>query len=182
MIIKASQRSEAKQLGQHLLKTEENEHVEIHEVSGFMSETVAGAMREAYALSRWTKCQQYLFSVSLNPPPGESARIEVFENALRAIEERTGLTGQPRIVVSHEKEGRRHCHAVWSRIDAETMTAKPLSFFKSKLRDVAKQLSSKTDGNYRRALSTRSCAIREALRSKSEDCSSPKAIDARMSR
>jgi hypothetical protein len=34
MILKASKRSGGRQLGAHLLKTEENEHVEIHEVSG----------------------------------------------------------------------------------------------------------------------------------------------------
>ncbi len=44
MILKASKRSGGKQLGLHLLKTEENEHVEIHEVSGFISDTVMGAM------------------------------------------------------------------------------------------------------------------------------------------
>ena len=48
MILKASQRSGAKQLGLHLLKIEENEHVEIHEVSGFISDNVMGAMNEAY--------------------------------------------------------------------------------------------------------------------------------------
>ena len=64
----------------------------------------------------------------------------MFERALRLIEEKMGLVDQPRVVVFHEKEGRRHCHAVWSRIDAQTMSAKPLRFFKSKLRDVAKQL------------------------------------------
>ncbi len=132
MILKGSQRSGGTQLGAHLLKTEENEHVEIHEVSGFVSETVTGAMKEADALTRGTKCKQHLFSVSLNPPAGEVVEIEAFEKALRMIEEKTGLTGQPRIVVFHEKEGRRHCHAVWSRIDAETMTAKQLSFFKTK--------------------------------------------------
>lgn len=36
-------------------------------------------------------------------------------------------------MVFHEKEGRRHARAVWSRIDAETMTAKQLSFFKGTL-------------------------------------------------
>ena len=140
MILKASQRSGAKQLGLHLLKTEENEHVEVHEVSGFMSDDLMGAMKEAHALSLGTKCKQFLFSVSLNPPVGESVRIEVFEKACDAIEERLGLKGQPRMVVFHEKEGRRHAHAVWSRIDADTMTAKPLPFFKSKLRDIAKEL------------------------------------------
>jgi len=140
MILKASKRSGGRQLGAHLLKTEENEHIEIHEVSGFISDTVMGAMNEAYALARGTKCSQYLFSLSLSPPASESVRVETFEKALADIEERLGLTGQPRVVVFHEKEGRRHCHAVWSRIDAETMTAKELPFFKNKLNEIGKQL------------------------------------------
>ena len=65
MIFKASKRSGGRQLGSHLLKTEENEHVEIHEVSGFISDSVMGAMNEAYAAARGTKCKQYLFSMSL---------------------------------------------------------------------------------------------------------------------
>jgi hypothetical protein len=140
MILKASQRGGGAQLAAHLQKTEENEHVEIGEVSGFVSETVDGALKEAAALARGTRAKQYLFSVSLNPPAGENVSVETFEHALRMIEDRLGLAGQPRVVVYHEKEGRRHCHAVFSRIDAESMTAKPLPFFKSKLRDIAKQL------------------------------------------
>lgn len=139
MIIKASQRSGGTQLGLHLLKTE-NEQVEIHEVSGFVSETVMGAMKEAQAMAKGTRCRQYLFSVSLNPPETEAVRVEVFEGAIAKIEERLGLEGQPRIVVFHEKEGRRHAHVVWSRIDAETMTAKQLSFYKSKLQEVSREL------------------------------------------
>ena len=140
MIIKASQRSGGKQLGLHLLKTEENEHVELHEVSGFVSNSLMGAMNEAYAMARGTKCKQYLFSVSLSPPQHESVQIEVFEKAIKDIEERLNLQGQPRAIVFHEKEGRRHCHAVWSRIDAETMKAKELPFFKKKLQEISKQL------------------------------------------
>lgn len=140
MILKASQRSGAKQLGLHLMKTEENEHVEIHEVSGFVADDLMGAMKEAHALSLGTRCKQFLFSVSLSPPSNESVRIEVFEKACDAIEERMGLKGQPRMIVFHEKEGRRHAHAVWSRIDAETMTAKPLPFFKRTLNAIAKEL------------------------------------------
>lgn len=140
MILKGSQRGGARQLGDHLLKTSENEHVEVHEVSGFMAQDLLGALREAEAISKGTRCKQPLFSVSLSPPQHESVRTEVFEAALAAIEERNGLIGQPRVIVFHEKEGRRHCHAVWSRIDAETMTARPLPFFKTKLRDVSKQL------------------------------------------
>ena len=79
MIFKASKRSGGRQLGVHLLKTQENEQVEIHEVSGFISDTVMGAMNEAYAAARGTKCQRYLFSMSLSPPAQESVRVEVFE-------------------------------------------------------------------------------------------------------
>src|SRR3546814_3080135 len=73
----------------------------------FMSDDLMGAMKEAHALSLGTKCKQFLFSVSLNPPVGESVRIEVFEKACEVIEERLGLKGQPRMIVFHEKEGRR---------------------------------------------------------------------------
>lgn len=139
MILKGSQRSGGKQLALHLMK-EENEHVEIHEVRGFVSESVMGAFKEAQAMASGTRCKQYLFSLSLNPPEGENVRVELFERALDRIEESLGLTGQPRVVVFHEKEGRRHAHAVWSRIDADTMTAKQLSFFKSKLRQISKSL------------------------------------------
>jgi hypothetical protein len=137
MILKGSQRGGARQLGDHLLKTTENEHVEVQEVRGFMASDLLGALREAEVISRGTRCKQFLFSVSLNPPQTDDVRIEAFEEALAAIEEKNGLTGQPRVVVFHEKEGRRHCHAVWSRIDPETMTARPLPFFKNRLREVS---------------------------------------------
>jgi len=67
-------------------------------------------------------------------------RVEVFEKVIGDIEERLGLTGQPRVIVFHEKEGRRHCHAVWSRINAETMTAIDMPFFKNKLQVLAKEV------------------------------------------
>lgn len=140
MILKASQRDGAKQLGLHLLRADENEHVEVHDIRGFVADDVIGAFREAEAISKGTKCRQFLFSVSLNPPQQENVAPEVFECALAKIEERTGLIGQPRVIVFHEKEGRRHAHAVWSRIDAETMTAKPLPFFKNRMREVSKEL------------------------------------------
>lgn len=140
MILVASQRGGAKQLGLHLLRTDENEHVEVHEISGFVSEGVVEALKEAQAVAKATRCKQYLFSVSLNPPETERVDIDAFEKALSRIEDANGLTGQPRVVVFHEKEGRRHCHAVWSRIDAQTMTAKPLPYFKNKLRDLGREL------------------------------------------
>lgn len=140
MILKASQRGGGKQLGLHLIKTQDNEHVEVHDIRGFISDDIVSALKEAHAVSLGTRCKQFLFSVSLNPPPQERVSVETFETAIARIEERNNLTGQPRIIVFHEKEGRRHAHAVWSRIDAETMTARNLPFFKTKLRDLSREL------------------------------------------
>lgn len=140
MILKGSQRGGAKQMAVHLLKADENEHVEVHEVSGFSSENVHGALQEIYAMSRGTQCKQFMFSVSLNPPEDQVVPVEYFEYALDRIQEKLGLTGQPRVVVFHEKEGRRHAHCIWSRIDVEEMKAINLSHYKLKLNDVAKQL------------------------------------------
>lgn len=140
MILKGSQRGGAKQLAHHLLKVEENEHVEIHDIRGFMSDDLHGALKEIYAISQGTRCKQFMFSVSLNPPQTESVPVEYFEKALSDIERDLGLEGQPRAVVFHEKEGRRHAHCVWSRINTEEMKAINLPYFKLKLRDISKQL------------------------------------------
>ena len=107
-------------LAAHLLRTDENEHVRVHELRGFATDDLKGAFKEAEAISRGTKCRQYLFSLSLSPP--ESARVGVadFEAAIETIEARLGLECQPRAIVFHEKGGRRHAHCVWSRIDSAT--------------------------------------------------------------
>ncbi|BBK44874.1 hypothetical protein STVA_48940 [Allostella vacuolata] len=140
MILKASQRAGGKQLAVHLLRVDENDHVEVHELRGFVADDLNGAFHEAYAVSRGTKCRQFLFSLSLNPPETENVPVEAFEAAIDTIEERLGLKGQPRAIVFHEKEGRRHAHCVWSRIDAQTMRAVHLPHFKRKLHDLSRQL------------------------------------------
>lgn len=140
MILKGSQRGGGQDLAVHLMRNDENEHVRLHEVRGFASDDLKGAFKEAEAVSLGTKCRQYLFSLSLSPP--EDARVPEsdFEEAIDRIESRLGLGGQPRAVVFHEKEGRRHAHCVWSRIDADTMTARPLPFFKNRLMEVSRGL------------------------------------------
>lgn len=140
MILEGNQRGGARQMARHLMNTQDNEHVEVHEISGFMSDSVVGALDEIHAVSRGTKCKQFMFSVSLNPPHDVIAPVEYFEKAITQIEERNGLSGQPRVVVFHEKEGRRHAHCIWSRIDADSMKAINLPHYKLKLNDISKQL------------------------------------------
>lgn len=144
MILVGNSRGGSTNLAGHLLSPE-NEHVQVHEVRGFASEDLHEAMKEAYAISRGTKCQKFLFSLSLNPPPGENVPTETYEDAIERIEAKLGLTGQPRAVVFHEKENeqglpRRHAHAVWSRINTDEMKAVQLSFNQKKLRDISREL------------------------------------------
>ncbi len=147
MILEGNQRAGAAKMALHLMDDEENDHVEIHEISGFLSDDVYEAFHEMEASARGTKCDQFMFSVSLNPPHDEKVPIEYFEHALDEIEEKLGLENQPRIVVFHEKEGRRHAHCVWSRIDSDSMTAINLPFYKQKLNDISKDIYLKYDWN-----------------------------------
>lgn len=140
MILKASQRGGGHDLAAHLMKTNDNEHVSLHELRGFASDDLRGAFKESEAISRGTKCRQYLFSLSLSPPEAARVSADEFASTIDRIEERLGLEGQPRAVVFHEKEGRRHAHCVWSRIDAETMTARQMSFYKKKLVGLSRDL------------------------------------------
>lgn len=139
MILVGNQRGGARDLAAHLLK-DENEHVHLHELRGFASDDLHGALAEAEAISQGTRCRQFLFSMSFNPPETERVKTDAFENAINEAERRLGLDGQPRAVVFHEKEGRRHAHAVWSRIKADEMKAVQLSFTKTKMQDLARDL------------------------------------------
>lgn len=140
MILKASQRGGAMQLARHLLNDQNNDHVTVHSVTGFVAEDVTGALMEIYAVSRATKCTQFMFSLSLSPPKGVVVTTADFENAVDQAAERLGLQDQPRVILFHEKESRLHCHAVFSRIDIEAMRAINLPFFKSRLTELSREL------------------------------------------
>ena len=140
MILKGNQRSGGAQLAAHLLNLRDNDHVTLHEIRGFIANDLPGAFKEAQSVSQGTRCRQYLFSLSLSPPEGKIVPVRAFEDAIEEIEKKMGLSGQPRAMIFHEKEGRRHAHCVWSRINIEKMRAINLPHYKLKLRDVSQQL------------------------------------------
>ena len=55
MILKASQRGGGQDLAAHLMRTDDNEHLSIHELRGFASDSLKGAFKEIEAISRGTK-------------------------------------------------------------------------------------------------------------------------------
>ncbi len=82
MIFYASVRGNADELAKHLLNAEENEHVTVHDIRGFVADDLAGALMEAYAVSKGSRCKQFLFSLSLNPPEYADVPLEDFEAAI----------------------------------------------------------------------------------------------------
>lgn len=98
------------------------------------------ALIEAYAISRATKCERFLYSLSVNPPKDEQASSTDLVAAINRAEESLGLSGQPRAIVFHEKNGRRHAHAVWSRIDATELKAVHIAFDHKTLMGLSREL------------------------------------------
>jgi hypothetical protein len=146
MILKGSQRANGADLAIHLMNKFDNESVEIAEVYGTVAGDLYGAFAEFEAVAAGTKASKYLYSLSINP----SAPLtrEQYHEAIQSIENRLGLTGQPRAVVFHVKrdksgEGREHCHVVWSRIDIENLRAIHMAHDHRKLMDLACELAQK---------------------------------------
>jgi len=79
MILKAKERGNAAQLARYLMQTRENDHVELHEVRGFISDDLLEAFHEADAIARGTRCKKNVFSLSLNPPEDAEVSTEAFE-------------------------------------------------------------------------------------------------------
>lgn len=140
MIIKASQRGGDAALAAHLMNAQDNEHIEVHAINGFMAVDVAGAFQEIRAAAQATNCKQYLLSLSLSPPEEANVSNEEFETAIEQAMKRLGLSGQPHVIIFHEKHARRHAHLVVSRINAKTMKAVNLPFFKDRLCDLSREL------------------------------------------
>ena len=117
----------------------DNEHVEIAQLYGSIADDLFGAFAEFEAVASGTRAQNYLYSLSINPP--EPLSREQYDEAIAQIEDGLGLKGQPRAVVFHIKHGREHCHVVWSRIDIDKMKAIHMAYDHEKLMDISISLA-----------------------------------------
>jgi hypothetical protein len=139
MIISGLQTGNTRWLAAHLQNALDNEQIELAEVTGAVAQDVDGALAEFDAYAAGTMAKEGVYAAFINPPAPLSR--DQFMRALEVIEQRLGLTGQPRIVLFHIKAGRHHCHVVWSRIDLARMKAIHLSHDRQKLRRCAQQLA-----------------------------------------
>jgi hypothetical protein len=147
MILKGNQRGGGQQMAAHLMNSFDNERVEIADLRGAVADDLSGAFAEWAAEARGTKCQKFLYSLSLNPDQSQGHLTrEQYLELLDRTERSLQLVGQPRAVVFHEKRDkdgvlREHCHAVWSRIDTEKMKAVQIAHDRLKLRTVAREFA-----------------------------------------
>ena len=127
MIIKGGARSSGGFFAYHLMKTEENERVEVKEMRGLLADTVPEAFQEMRMVAAGTRADNYFYHASINPREDERLTPEQWDIAVDTLEKNLGLTDHARFQVEHEKNGRTHRHIVWSRVDLDTMTVTPAS-------------------------------------------------------
>ena len=123
MIINGGARKNGSFFAKHLLRTDQNERVNLVEFRGLGAETVPDAFREMRAIASGTQCANYFYHANLNTRTDEVLTPEQWAQAVDTLESELHLNGQPRFVVEHEKDGRTHRHVVWGRIDPDSMTA-----------------------------------------------------------
>jgi hypothetical protein len=140
VIIKGKSVGGAKRLAVHLMRTDTNERAEVREVRGVAAEDLRGALLEIEAVAAGTRTTKPFYHGSINTRADERLTDEQRTQAIDRLETALGLTGHARVVVVHEKEGREHCHIVWSRIDLERMAAISDSHNYRKHEEVARAL------------------------------------------
>ena len=124
MVLKGAARSNTGFFSKHLMNAEGNERVSVVEMRGFTAESVPAAFQELAIIGAGTGVKNTFYHLSINPDPTEPELTpEQWQRAVEVSAEQLGLSDQPRFVIQHEKNGRTHEHIIFSRIDADTMTA-----------------------------------------------------------
>lgn len=142
MILKGNNRGGAMALARHLANDRENDHVDVHEVRGVASETLTEALHEIHATNQ-NRSRKSFYHLSLNPPHDAVPTVADFYAAIGHVEKGLGLEGQPRVVVFHEKQGRRHCHVAFSAVDQSTGKMRRFSWDRYRLKKISAELFKK---------------------------------------
>jgi hypothetical protein len=142
MIAKGTTHNNGAKLAQYMTTGKEGERAELWQICGFAAGDIREAFRSVHVMAEATRCEQPFFHVQVRNPDGEELSRDQWRQVANRIEAKLGLTDQPRAIAFHldEATGHEHMHIAWSRIDGETMTARPLPFFKERLKEVSREL------------------------------------------
>jgi hypothetical protein len=143
MIIKGQARGRGRQLAAHLLRSDQNERIQLHECRYTVAQDVRGALDELEALGAASRCKRPLYHASISPAADRPLNSEQLIFAVDALEAKLGLKDQPRVVVIHRKSGREHVHVAWSRIEVERGRAISDSWNYRTHEEVARELERK---------------------------------------
>lgn len=121
MVIKGKSCGHATKLARHLMRTDQNERIQILELDETSAAlTIEAALLEYQTLAtHLTDATHGLYETSLSPRHNETLTPEQWEQAVDILADQLGLTGQPRIVILHQKKGPEHVHAVFQRTDTD---------------------------------------------------------------
>lgn len=147
MIAKGTTHNNGVKLAAYMTTAKPGEHAELWQLRGFASENVKDAFRSVHVIAAATQCEKPFFHVQVRNPEGETLTREQWGRIADRIESKLGYSEQPRAIAFHrdEETGHEHMHIAFSRINTETMTARPLPFFKLRLKEACRELESELD-------------------------------------
>ncbi len=147
MISKGTAHNNGARLAHYLITSQHGQQAELWQLRGFAADNIKDAFRDVQIMAAGTRAEQPFFHVQVRLPDFEDLTRTQYERIADRIEAKLGLSGQPRAIAFHtyEDSGHAHMHIAWSRIDQETMTAKPLPYFKFRLKEVSRELEIKFD-------------------------------------
>ena len=142
MIAKGNTHDNGARLARYITKGKEGELAELWELRGFALRDISDAFRSVHVTAAIGQCRQPFFHVQVRNPEGETLTRVQWNVAIDKIEMMMGLAGQPRAVAAHTdlKTRHEHIHIAWSRIDPDTLIARPLPFFKLRLKKASREL------------------------------------------
>jgi len=142
MICKGTTHNNGARLARYMTQGKARERAELWQLIGFAAGDIRDAFRSVHVMAEATRCEQPFFHVQVRNREGEDLSREQWVRAADRLEDKLGLRGQPRAISFHidERTGDTHMHVAWSRIDDETMTARPLPFFQQRLKEVAREM------------------------------------------
>jgi hypothetical protein len=147
MIAKGTTHNNGAKLARYMTTGKKGERAELWQLSGFAPNDIRDAFRSVHVMAEATLCEKPFFHVQVRNPEGEELSREQWLGVANAIEHKLCLTDQPRAIAFHTdlKTGHEHLHIAWSRIDGDTLTARPLPFFKERLKHAARLLENQLD-------------------------------------
>jgi hypothetical protein len=103
----------------HLGNTEANERAELKQIRGVRADSLREALEEMQRQARINpRVINFMYHADFNPRLDEHLSPEERDRAFEIFEKERGIpTDAARIVMEHVKEGRKHWHVVWYRLD-----------------------------------------------------------------